>query len=328
LRRTSEIFKTGAARRASLQAMIDLDKALQFMDTHARLIDRRRFDLLFGGGDPAGALAALAGYANADGGVGWALEADLRSASSQPGAALHAFELLEEVAPTTSPLAVRLSDWLDSVSLPDGGIPFALPGAEGPGSAPWWAGADQSRSSLHITSAVCGIAHRVAEHDPAVAEHRWLARSTDFCLREIADLERPRGAIEFRFILHFLDALHDRNADAARELVRLGRFLPESGAMPVEGGAEGEQIRPLEFAPLPDGPLRGLLAAEAIAADLDRLAGEQLEDGGWEVDWRVSSPAAALEWRGWATVHALTILRANGRLEPDPAGSVRRSSAA
>ena len=48
-------------------------------------------------------LAALDGHRNPDGGYGWGLEADLRSPESQPGAALHAFEVFEEIAPATSP---------------------------------------------------------------------------------------------------------------------------------------------------------------------------------------------------------------------------------
>jgi hypothetical protein len=305
--------------------MIELGKTSEFMDTHARLIDRRRFDFLFGDGGRDGVVGALAGYANADGGFGWALEPDLRGASSQPAGALHALEFLEEVAPLTSPLAGPLSDWLESVSLADGGLPFALPGADGPGSAPHWAGVDPARSSLHITSAVCEMAWRVAEHDRVVAEHAWLARATDYCLREIAVLERPRGAIEFHYVLLLLDTLHDRRADAARELDRLGRFVPGSGAMAVEGGAEGESLKPLDLTPEPDRPLRGLFAEEVVARDLDRLAAEQHDDGGWDVDWKVFSPAAAAEWRGYVTVRALKLLRANGRLAP---GAVSRSRAA
>ena len=114
------------------------------MDTHARLLDRRRFELLFGDGDPEGVLAALADYANADGGFGWALHPDLPSASSQPVGVLNAFEVLEEVAPSTSPLAARLSDWLDGVSLANGGLPFALPGTDGPGSATDYCQQDKS----------------------------------------------------------------------------------------------------------------------------------------------------------------------------------------
>jgi hypothetical protein len=308
--------------------MIELEKASQFLDSQARLIDRRRFDLLFGDGEPEAAVAALAGYANADGGFGWALHPDLRSPGSQPVAAIHAFEVFEEIAPLTSPLAASLCDWLDQASLADGGLPFALPGAATPGSAPMWAGADPSRSSLLITSAVCGVAHRVAGHDTAVAEHRWLARVTDYCLGEIAAMDRPSMAIEFRFALQLLDALHDKDAGAAGQLERLGAFLPTSGTMPVEGGAEDEKMRPLDFSPEPDRPLRTLLAAEVIADDLDRLAAQQPPDGGWDVDWMVYSPAATLEWRGDATVRALKILKANGRLDRSAAGMVRPAKGA
>jgi hypothetical protein len=35
------------------------------------------------------------------------------------------------------------------------------------------------------------------------------------------------------------------------------------------------------------------------------------EDGRWSVDFQSYSPAAALEWRGYATVRALSVLRAN-----------------
>jgi hypothetical protein len=305
--------------------MIELRKATEFMDTHARLLDRRRFDLLFGDGETDAAVAALESHANGDGGYGWALEPDLRSPTSQPGPALHAFEVFEEIAPSTSPAAARLCDWLDSVSLADGGLPFALAGASGPGSAPHWAGADPSRSSLHITSAVCGIAHRVAEHDPAVARHGWLARATQYCLRDVGRLERADSAIEFRFVIQFLDAVHGKSPDAAHQLERLGAFIPASGMMPVKGGAEGERMRPIDFSPEPDRPLRKLFRPAVIADDLDRLEAEQLDDGGWEVDFKAYSPAAALEWRGYATVHALKILRVNGRLAPEASGDPGRA---
>ena len=132
---------------------IDLSAATDFMATHARVLDRRRFELLNGQTDPSGALAALDGYRNPDGGYGWGLEADLRSPESQPGAALHAFEVFEDIAPATAPQAVALCDWLHSVTLPDGGLPMALPLSLTAGSGPWWQAADPSVSSLQITAA-------------------------------------------------------------------------------------------------------------------------------------------------------------------------------
>jgi hypothetical protein len=289
--------------------MLDLSRIQDFIASNARLLDRRRVELAVGAGDPEATLAVLAGYRNTDGGFGWALEPDSRAPVSQPVAALHAFEVFEEVAPSTSPLAAGLLDWLDGIAVDVGALPFALPGGATAGSAPMWGTADTQSPSLHMTCVVLSIAHRVARHDPEVAAHPWLRRATDWAMREIAGLEGPSDAIEFRYVLQLLDAL-----DARDELKRLGMHLPPNGTMAVTGGKPGEAMRPLDFSPEPDRPIRDLLDPQAIEADLDRLDAEQHDDGGWDVDWKHWSPAGGLEWRGWATVRAVRILRANGRL--------------
>ena len=292
-----------------MRRMPDLDRIRDFVTENARLLDRRRFELAAGGGDPEATLAVLAGYRNPDGGFGWGLEPDARAPASQPVAALHAFEVFEEVAPVTSPLANGLLDWLDAIALPGGAVPFALPGGASAGSAPMWASADTTSPSLHMTAVVLGIAHRVARHDPAVAAHPWLQRATDWATAQIAALEEPGHAIQFRYVLQLLEALGARD-----ELARLGAFLPADGTMAVAGGKPDEAMRPLDFAPQPGGPLRALLDPRVVEADLDRLEAEQRDDGGWDVDWTHWSPAGDLDWRGWATVRAVRILRANGRL--------------
>lgn len=289
--------------------MLGLDRIHEFIASNARLLDRRRMELAVGAGDPEATLAVLAGYGNADGGFGWALEPDSRAPASQPVAALHAFEVFEEIAPLTSPLAIRLLDWFDAIAVDGGAVPFALPGGASAGSAPMWATADTESPSLHMTAVVLSIAHRVARHDPEVAAHRWLRRATDWARGEIATLDGPRDAIEFRYVLQLLDAL-----DARDELERLGAHLPPDGTMPVTGGKTGEAMRPLDFSPEPGHPIRDLLDPQTIESDLDRLEAEQHDDGGWDVDWEHWSPAGGLEWRGWATVRAVRILRANGRL--------------
>jgi hypothetical protein len=311
-------FKTAMGRSAHDRSMsIDLRAASAFMTTHARLLDRQRFRLPLGESEPGGVLAALEAYRNADGGYGWGLEPDLRAPESQPGGALHAFEAFAEVAPATSPRAAELCDWLAAASLPDGGLPFALPVADAAGCAPFWAEADATVSSLHITSAVVAMAHRVAAYDPAVARHPWLAAATRYCLGDIAGLDEPRSALELLYVLGFLDALTGSDGsepDAAAHLQRMAAAIPPSGELPVEGGAADEKVRPLDLAPWPDRPVRRHLHPEAVAADLDRLAAGQADHGGWEVDYAAWSPAAALEWNGYATVRAVAVLRANGRL--------------
>ena len=178
---------------------IDMDSARDFMATHARTLDRRRFELLDGGRDTAGALAALDGYRNPDGGYGWGLEGDLRSPESQPAAALHAFEVFAETG--RAPQAATLCHWLDTVSLEDGGLPLALPMAITAGSGPWWAGADATTSSLQITSVVAARAWVAAAGDPAIAVHPWLARATDYTIGAIDRLEAVARRLRAR-VLH------------------------------------------------------------------------------------------------------------------------------
>ena len=66
--------------------MVDLTAASEFMATHARLLDRRRFDVLVHGGAPEGVLAAVDAFRNPDGGYGWGMEPDLRAPRASPPA--------------------------------------------------------------------------------------------------------------------------------------------------------------------------------------------------------------------------------------------------
>lgn len=288
----------------------DVSRARSFVATHGRVLERRRFDLLFAGAPAEPVLAALDGYRNPDGGYGWGLEPDLRSPESQPVAAMHALEVLAEVGPVRSRRSVELCDWLQAHTLDGGGLPFALPSTDPAGCAPHWLDPDTETPSLQITAQVAANAHLVARHDPAVRDHPWLDRATAWCLDAIDGLEAAPHAYELMFAVRFLDAVAPVEPRALDLLDRLGRHLPDDGVVPVQGGAEGEALRPLDFAPRPGSAARRLFADEVIDADLQRLAAEQRDDGGWTVDYPSYSPAAELEWRAYATVEALRRLGA------------------
>lgn len=293
---------------------VDTAAAVSFLAGHGRVLERRRLELLLGGGDVDALLAALDAYHNGDGGYGWGIEPDLRSPESQPTAAMHAFEVLAEVAAVASmpsPRSVELCDWLDRHTLHDGGLPFTLPVTDPAGCSPVWLGADHDASSLQMTAQVAATAHLVARHDSQVAGHRWLERATSWCLDSIARLGAAPAAYELMFAVRFLDAAAETDSRAVALLERVGRLLPPDGVVRVEGGAPDEALRALDLAPRADGPARRLFATEIIAAELDRIAGLQQPDGGWTVDFESSSPAAALEWRGYATVAAITALQPN-----------------
>ena len=172
--------------------------------------------------------------------------------------------------------------------------------------------ADPSVSSPQITLVTAAAAQRVAGYDPAVAGHPWLERATRYGLTAIDAIHEAPFAYVLAFSLRFLDAVHEIRPEAPALLRRLGAFIPANGLIPVTGGTENEMLRPLDIAPYPDRPVRDLFAADVISADLERLAGEQQEDGGWTVDFLKISPAGSLEWRGFVTARAIDILRRNG----------------
>jgi hypothetical protein len=297
--------------------MADFAAATAFLAGHGRVLDRRRLGLLLGHGHPAGVLAALDGYHNPDGGYGWGIEPDLRAPESQPTGGMHAFEVLAELPPdpAVTARALQLCDWLDACTRPDGGLPFTLPVADPAGTAALWLGTDHTTSSLQMTAQVAATAHLVVRRHPAVADHPWLARATAWCVDRIRSLDDRVAAHELLFAVRFVDA-YAADHDASDLLERLARHIPPDGIVPVEGGAADEALRPLDLAPRADGAARQLFADGIVAADLDRLAREQQPDGGWVVDFESASPAAALEWRGYATVAAVAVLQGEATRRP------------
>ena len=161
-----------------------------------------------------------------------------------------------------------------------------------------------------MTAQLAAQAHRVAGHHPEVAAHPWLAAATDHCLDAIGRISDAPHAIELMFALHFLDAAAPGDPRARALVDRLVAYVPADGTLPVAGGAEGEVLRLLDLTPRPGTPSRAAFRADAVAADLRRLAAAQQPDGGWTVTFTAYSPAGALEWRGYATVQAVTVLRA------------------
>jgi hypothetical protein len=295
--------------------MIDLPAARTFVRTHGRLLERRRLDHIAGDGSGDAVLAALAAYRNADGGFG-GLEPDVRTDSSQPTAALYALEVLDEIGDVAdTALATGALDWLQTITNDDGGVPFVLSTARDAPYAPWYAPEDDPPSSLLATAAIVALAHRLG------LDHPWLGPATDFCWQRIPDVPPDQG-YTFRAALDFLDAVSDRSRAEAL-LDALADRIPDDGAIPVAQGVEGEVLRVTEIAPAPGHAARRLFPADLVDRELDDLERAQRDDGGWTFTWLAWSPAAAFEWRGIVTVHAIRTLRDNGRL--DVAGVTGRS---
>jgi len=285
--------------------MTDLDRAADFIWLHARLVDRRRFAHAFLGAPAEPVVAAVRAYRNDDGGFGHALEPDIRTPTSQPGAVMHALEFLAEAGASGDSMVGAAADFLAGVTRGDGGVPFVLPTAAEHPRAPWWQPVDESSLTQTGANAAALIANRSA--------HPWLDGASAFCWERI-DAGRVGDAYEALFAVAFLDAVPDgERAEAA--LDRLGPRLVEDGLVALEPGPPGQSHTPLHYAPWPDCRSRRLFAPDVVARHLDALAAVQQEDGGWTFDWPAWTPAVVHEWRGYLTVRALQVLRANGRID-------------
>jgi hypothetical protein len=274
----------------------DVDAARRFVQGTGRLLDRRRLAHLLDSGSADAVVAAVAAYANPDGGYAGVLEPDVRTLASQPIGLLAALDVLGEVGAGAPRPAL---DWLAATANPDGGLPFHLPAPDGAPQAPWMR-ADPA-SSLHMTAAVAAAALRLGARSPAVDA------AVVYCRAELAT-GRVLTAHETRYAIDLLDAAGDVPA-----LQAWAPRVPADGRLPVEGGAAGEALGPLTLSPRSGRPARALLDPGVVEAELDRLEQGQREDGGWEADWLAWSPVAAVEWRARLTVDALTTLAAHGR---------------
>jgi hypothetical protein len=298
----------------------DLDAAAQFLATSGRILDRRRFDRLLADGPAQPVRDAVAAYRNTDGGFGQGLEPDVRTPASQPAATELALRTLHDTDAWDAELAADACDWLQSRAPAGGGAVFVEPTAEGWPRAPWWVPETGRPASLISTGLIAGTLHA------RQVRHPWLEAATSLLWDRIDALPGSAGAgsagagnalaepgaYEMLGVFRFLDHVPDRERalNAAR---RTSQLLLDKRLVELEPGAPGETHSPLDFAPRPGCVARSAFSDAVIERHLDHLAGAQQADGGWKFNWLSWSPSAEQDWRGWVTVDALAVLRANGR---------------
>jgi hypothetical protein len=286
---------------------MDLERAHQFLWTHARLLERRIFEQRFGNGSAEAVERALDAYRNADGGFGQALEPDCRTPHSQPEAMRWALAVLDEAGRLDEARARRCAVWLASVTTPEGGVPFCLTSVEGYPKAPWWKALPEA--DLNPTGRIVGLLR------PHAPDHPWVRRAAAWCW-ERALREIPKSQYQAHALADFLIAEPDRER-ARRVLDALGEALGSGRVVPLDPAAKPpapDTHTPLQFATTPEHPLRRFFSDAVIAGFLDRLAADQQEDGGWPIDWPAPGATAANEWRAIRTLEALQVLSAYGRL--------------
>lgn len=285
--------------------MADLERAREFIYGAARLLDRRCFAAAFEGADPGFVLTAVGAYQNPDGGFGHGLEPDTRTPLSQPLNVELALQYMADAGVCDGAMVRRACDYLQSVSAAEGGVPILTPGFEAHAHAPHWTGYARV-PELVPNGGLVGLLYRLD------VDHPWREATAQRVWAWI-EAEEGLGAHDILDAVWFLEAAPDRQR-AAAAAARLAAALRDAPYFKEDPSAEGYGVTPLWFAPSPVAFCRAWFSDAVIAKNLDHLAGEQQDDGGWPLSWNPPGPAAELEWRGMQTVKALRTLRAYGRV--------------
>jgi hypothetical protein len=285
--------------RAKLGTVDVLERATEFLWTNARTLERRVFECLFLDGPADAVVASLEGYRNADGGLGHALEPDLRAPGSQPADVEFGLAALEEAGARAPKLCAGLCEYLSGVADERGFVPAITADAQSHACAGHWMAPRQLEPGPGATFGTVGLLHAQGAHHP------WLTRATEACWATLGEaVPREAHALQsaFRFVAHA------PSGDAEAAAAALRDALPGAEWFVADVPVTQYGLTPLDFLDhVPFGD-------ELIDAHVDDLASRQLPDGGWPISWEPPGETARAEWRGRWTLTALAILRRRGRI--------------
>ena len=281
-------------------------RARTFIFTQARLLERLLFAVQFEQAEPRTVGQLVSAYQNADGGLGHALEPDLRSPLSQPLFVEIGLRALHDAGWKDQALASTFCSFLEKASDERGLVPPILPNALESPHASHWSGPQSA--GINPTAAICGLLI-----DQGV-QHPWLAHATETCCDLILTQppDEAHGLVCAAILAEHLPDKqlgHQIEAMLGSQLQTARFFIPEAPVLDYG-------LTPLHFATHPESRWRNLFTAEQIHGHLEDLKSKQMDDGGWPISWNPPGPAALCEWRGRWTLDAIKILTAYGVIEP------------
>lgn len=276
--------------------MDQIGAARQFLSGEGRDIDQARFAYHFGAGSREELAQVLTRYQNPDGGFGHGLEVDISAPDSNPFATEIALGMcLAAGVPADYPIVGGAVAWLEETQDEDGCWCFA-PGVYQQCLAPWYqhwtwptlnpscplAGLLRSYGlgSTRLHQRVAALFDRLAGPNDLLGDEYYAVRPYAFYFLPESDL--PQRELYLGGVVWWL----------------------------IRQQAEGKQVDAahfFEYVQAPGTYVGRVLPRALVDAQLQALATEQADDGGWP------SPYDP-RWRAPTTVQNLLTLRAFGRL--------------
>ncbi len=274
-----------------------LTKARDFILINARLLERRLYEVRLEGGPPDRVGQVVKAYQNPDGGLGHALEPDVRCKESQPLFVSIGLAALQEAGCHDADMMLDLCHYLDSVSDEEGLVPILHDSVYLSPRAEHWNGSGAFASHLNPTAEICGLLHYQE------VQNEWLSKATDTCYKLI--LNTPPLEAHILFAAARLAEFIPDKTMAGNLLNTIASVLPKASFFIPEAPVNTYGLTPLHFAPKPNSILRPLFTQAQIEGHLEHLKILQQEDGGWPITWKAPGPASVCEWRGRCTLDAI-----------------------
>jgi hypothetical protein len=278
--------------------------ARKFIYSEARLLERLLFAVRFEGAEPKSVGTMISAYQNPDGGLGHALEPDVRCPESQPLFVEFGLSAMHDACWRDRELSLSICSFLEEVSDQSGLVPMLLPSALESPHAPHWTSTGEP--GINPTAGICGLLHYQG------VEHAWLSRATNACCELLLE-NPPCEAHSLLCAARLAEYLPDQQV-AANLIDKIAAALPKASFFIPSAPSTKYGLTPLHFAPSPMSLLRPLFTQEQIEGHLASLMEMQQADGGWPISWDPPGPASQGEWRGKVTLDALLVLDSYGMI--------------
>ncbi|WP_280770335.1 hypothetical protein [Salipaludibacillus daqingensis] len=295
-------------------------KAVDFIMTHARPLDRKLFDYYFNNASNIAVLNELAHFQNEDGGIGHGIEPDIRMPQSSPIATSVALQYTRNVnTPWRHPFIKSTMKYLEDTYDRFGHWPLILPEMKTYPHAEWWGSRSDQQTSFQANpgAEIIGYFHAYSKVD----HHLSLPELDDLVMQ---DLEGRRGNIEFHEVLCYLRLIEELSDHSIKKKCMehiLDVAVKVVTKDPQDWG--GYCAKPLWLASSPDASLYPKLE-KYVQLNLDYEIEQQHEDGSWLPFWQwgqyidVWEQDAKPEWKGFLTVQTLRMLQQFDRIDSHP----------